>query len=143
MVIMVAATLTLVFLSSFLIPLFYGDVFLPSVNAVKILAVGTFFCSQAQIFGHFLGARNMNWVNTIVYGIALLVLGVSGFVFIPVYGIEGAALASGASYFVMFCVFCGFVKIKHNVSLLSLFIITRSDIDRGKSIFNRITKKSV
>lgn len=139
---MLCATLALVLFSSFLIPLFYGEVFNPSIGAVKILAIGTFFCSQAQVFGHFLGARNKNWVNTIIYGIALLCLGILGMILVPVYGIEGAALASGVSYFVMFTIFCIFVKVKYNVELLSLFFISKSDIQRAKSILSRITKKN-
>ncbi len=140
--IMLGATLALVLFSSFLIPLFYGEIFNPSIGAVKILAVGTFFCSQAQVFGHFLGARNKNWVNTIIYAVALTCLGVLGAILIPIYGIEGAAMASGASYFVMFTIFCIFVKVKYNVELLSLFVITKTDIQRAKGILSRITKKN-
>jgi O-antigen/teichoic acid export membrane protein len=139
---MLGATLGLVLFSSFLIPLFYGEVFNPSIGAVKILAVGTFFCSQAQVFGHFLGARNKNWVNTIIYAIALTCLGVLGVILVPIYGIEGAAFASGASYFVMFTIFCIFVKVKYNVGLRSLFTISKSDIQRAKGILSRITKKN-
>ncbi len=139
---MFAATVTLVLLAGFLIPIFYGEIFIPSVNAVKILAVGTFFSSQTQVFGHFLGARNMNWVNTIVYGVALLVLSVMGLLLIPIYGIEGASLASGVSYFVMFTIFCIFVKVKFKVELLSLFILSKTDIQRAKGIAARITKRN-
>lgn len=108
MIIMLSATVGLVLFSSFLIPLFYGDVFIPSIIPVQILAVGTFFCSQAQVFGHFLGARNKNWINTFIYSMALVCLGVFGLMLIPEYGIEGAALASGGSYLVMFTCFCLF-----------------------------------
>ena len=139
---MLGATLVLVLFSGFLIPLFYGDVFNPSVKAVKILAAGTFFCSQAQVFGHFLGARNMNWANTIIYAIALACMGILGVLLTPLYGIEGAALASAISYFVMFTIFCIFVRIKHNVRLLSLIIITKDEIERAKGILFRTLKKN-
>lgn len=140
--IMLSATLFLVLFSSFLIPLFYGEVFNPSVDAVKILAIGTFFCSQSQVFGHFLGARNKNWVNTIIYATALTCLGVLGVFLVPLYSIEGAAIASGVSYLVMFTIFCIFVKVKYNVGLLSLFIISKQEIERAKSILSRITKRN-
>lgn len=139
---MLGATLVLVLFSGFLIPVFYGEVFNPSVDAVKILAIGTFFCSQAQVFGHFLGARNMNWVNTIIYSVALVCMGVLGVLFTPLYGIEGAALASGISYFFMFTIFCIFVRIKFNIRLLSLFIITKDEIERAKGILSRTLKKN-
>ncbi len=142
MSIMLTATVGLVLCSSFLIPLFYGEVFNPSVAPVQILAVGTFFCSQAQVFGHFLGARNKNWVNTFIYLTALICLAVIGFFLIPLYGIEGAAIASGVSYFVMFTIFCIFVSVKHNVNLFTLFIITKADIHRAKNILTRVLKKN-
>ena len=142
MSIMFSATIGLILLSSFLIPLFYGEIFNPAVAPVQILAVGTFFCSQAQVFGHFLGARNKNWVNTFIYGTALVCLAVLGLILVPKYGIEGAAMASGASYFVMFSIFCIFVKVKFKVSLLSLFIITKAEIQRAKNILFRVLKKN-
>jgi len=142
MCIMLSATLALVLFSPFLIPLFYGEVFTPAIIPVQILAVGTFFCSQAQVFGHFLGARNKNWINTFIYSIALISLAVLGLFLVPEYGIKGAALASGVSYLIMFTVFCVFVRVKYKVALLSLFIITKADIQRARNILTRVLKKN-
>ncbi len=136
-VVMLFATAGLLLFSSFLIPLFYGEIFIPSVTAVQILAAGTFFCSQSQVFGHFLGARNKNWVNTLVYILAFTCVAVMGPLLIPIYGIEGAAIASSASYLLMFIVFCVFLKLKFKVSLFSLAKIKKSDIERLKAILNR------
>lgn len=141
MCLMIGATIGLVLFSPFLIPIFYGEVFTPSIEPVRILAIGTFFCSQAQVFGHFLGARNKNWVNTIVYSVALLCVAVLGIFLLPIYHINGAAIASGISYVVMFTIFCIFMVVKYKVSLLSLFIITKSDIQRAKNILARVRKK--
>jgi O-antigen/teichoic acid export membrane protein len=141
-VIMFFASLFLVLFSWFLVPFFYGSAFKPAVNAVQILSVGTFFCSQSQVFGHFLGARNRNWVNTFVYAIALLCVASLGPVLIPIFGIEGAAIASSASYVLMFIIFCVFLKIKFKIGLLSLIKITRADIERLRSILKRNLKKT-
>lgn len=139
--VMLCASVGLLLFSGFLIPLFYGEVFNPSVTAVKILAVGTFFCSQSQVFGHFLGARNKNWINTLVYILVLTCVGVMGPLLIPIYGIEGAAIASSTSYVLMFTVFCIFLKVKFKVSLLSLAKVTKSDVERLRGILNRSAKK--
>ncbi|HRD37729.1 MAG TPA: oligosaccharide flippase family protein [Bacteroidia bacterium] len=140
-IIMFIATCGLVLFSGFIIPLLYGDAFIPSITAVKILAVGTFFCSQSQVFGHYFGARNKNWINTIIYLVALSCVGILGPILMMNYGIEGAAVASSCSYVLMFILFSVFLRIKFNVNPLSLFKITRQDWDRAKGILNRITKK--
>ncbi|HWY12032.1 MAG TPA: oligosaccharide flippase family protein [Bacteroidia bacterium] len=142
MAIMALGTISLIVLAPFLIPFVYGKIFSPSILPVQLIAVGTFFCSQSQVFGHFLGARNKNWVNTFIYGAALLCLAVSGLILVPFYSIEGAAIAGSISYFVMFTIFCVFMKVKHKVSLLSLFIITKADILRAKNILFRVIKKN-
>lgn len=142
MAIMASGSVALAVLAPFLIPVVYGEVFSPSILSVQLIAIGTFFCSQSQVFGHFLGARNKNWINTFIYGGALICLAVSGLILVPRYSIEGAAIAGSISYFVMFTIFCIFVKVKFKVSLLSLFIITKSDILRAKNILTRVLKKN-
>lgn len=142
MIIMLAATLGLVLFASLLIPAFYGKIFLPSVLPVQILAAGTFFCSQSQVFGHFLGAKNKNWWNTIVYLLSLAALVTLGLILVPEYGIEGASMASGGSYLLMFCVFCLIIRSSYNISIPSLFIVTKPEIQRAKTILKRILKKN-
>lgn len=138
--VMFLATCGLLLFSGFIIPLLYGDAFIPSVAAIKILAVGTFFCSQSQVFGHYFGARNMNWINTIIYLVTLTCVGVSGPILMKYYGIEGAAIASSCSYLLMFILFSFFLRIKFNVSPISLFKITKNDFDRAKGIMSRFSK---
>jgi O-antigen/teichoic acid export membrane protein len=142
MCIMAIGALALVLLAPVLIPLVYGEEFYPSVVPVQILAGGTFFCAQTQVFGNFLGARNKNWVNTFIYLAALLTLGTLGFFLVPDHGINGAAVASGISYFVMFTIFCIFVRIKYGIGLVSLLLINKSDIHRLKNILSRIQNKN-
>lgn len=142
MLVIFSATLLLILTAGILIPLFYGDEFLPSVLPVQLLAIGTFFCSQAQVFGHFLGAKNKNWINTYIYAISLLTLGVLGFYLVPEYGNAGAAIASSGSYLLMFILFVCVVKFNYGVSLRSMFIIGASDFQRAKNIFIRILKKN-
>ncbi|MFZ5553488.1 MAG: flippase [Bacteroidota bacterium] len=141
MALMFFATIVLVLFSSFLIPLFYGDLFLPATEPVQILAIGTFFCSQAQVFGHFLGARNKNWINTWIYAISLAFLGILGLILVPDYGINGAALASGGSYLLMFTLFTLTVKFGYGISFRSMFMLTKNDFQRAKNILSRFLNK--
>lgn len=142
LIIMFFATIGLIICSPFLIPAFYSDVFIPAIIPVQILAIGTFFCSQSQVFGHFFGARNKNWLNSIIYSLALVFLVVFGFILTPEYGIEGAAYASVASYLVMFILFLIAFKSYYKASVLSLFIVNKSDYYRFKSILQNKLRKS-
>ncbi|MFH2141729.1 MAG: oligosaccharide flippase family protein [Bacteroidota bacterium] len=124
----------LVMISSWVIPLFYGSIFTPSVIPFNILALGTIFLSQAQVFGHFFGAMNKNWTNSMAYITVLTLLIIMSFLVVPDYGIIGGAWVNTISYFILCAIFFYLIFKKYKVSIKSLLIINKEDIIRFKNL---------
>jgi O-antigen/teichoic acid export membrane protein len=139
--IIAAISLFMFLISAWLIPLFYGIEFSPSVLPFNILVLGTLFLSMAQVFGHFFGAMNKNWLNSILYSIVLFVLAGLSFLLVPNYGIIGGAWASTASYVLLFLLFTVMAARKFNIIPHSLFTIKNADIKRVKSLYKKFLKK--
>lgn len=139
--IMVLAALFLVFSSQWLIPLFYGDVFLPSVAPFNILVMGIVMLAQSQVYGHFFGALNKNWLNSLVYGIALCSVVALSFVLVPKFGISGGAWANSISYMIMFLSFTVISLGYFKMQFLALFFIQKKDINRLRSVIARFRGK--
>lgn len=135
--VIVLATLALLIASSWIIPWFYGDAFIPSIIPFNILAMGTLFLSQAQMFGHFFGAMNKNWLNSLVYAIVLLVLIVLSFIIVPKYGIHGGAWVNALSYFMLCCVFYFLFCRIFKVNFFTLFFINKEEVQKLKSFIGR------
>lgn len=128
--IIVLLTGFLVLISGWIIPLFYGDIFIPSVIPFNILALGTIFLSQAQVFGHFFGAMNKNWSNSLIYSIVLILMIIMSFLIVPEYGIIGGAWVNTITYFILCQIFFYLIFRLYKVSLKSLLVITKEDINR-------------
>ncbi len=118
----------LYFAIEFMIPLFYGHEFLDSIVLFKMLLAGVIpFSITTVIASYFVGKGKVR-IN--------MVGGIIGFIFclcfdiilIPLYGNQGAAIATIISYCVstVYTVFV-YIKASHS-SLKQLFIINRNDI---------------
>lgn len=127
-------TVFLILISAWIIPLFYGSVFIPSITPFNILAIGTIFLSQAQVFGHFFGAMNKNWSNSAVYLIVLTILIILSFLIVPDYGIIGGAWVNTISYFILCCIFFYLMFKNYKVSVKTLIILNKEDISRLKKL---------
>jgi O-antigen/teichoic acid export membrane protein len=92
------AGVILYLLSRPLLVLFYSTEFVPALNAFRILIPGIVTLSIAKILSSDFSGRDRRIFQTIATAIAFAVNVVLCFVWIPRYGIEGAAWASTAAY---------------------------------------------
>jgi O-antigen/teichoic acid export membrane protein len=116
-----------------LVPLVYGEAFAGAVPIARILAVGIVAASLRQVLGDCLRgaghpisastAEVASWAAAIV-GLILLV---------PRFGVEGAALGVGISYFAALAVVVFFAK-RIRVSFKQLFVPQRSDVNFALSL---------
>ncbi len=91
-------SLILLFLSRWIVLLFYSEVFLPSVRPLQILLPGILFLSVTRVLANDVAGRGKPIFNTYVGIITLTTNVILNLVWIPKYGIAGAALASTVSY---------------------------------------------
>ncbi len=92
------AGVVLYLLSGPLLVLFYSTEFAPALNAFRILIPGIVTLSIAKILSSDFSGRDKRIYQTIATAIAFAVNMVLCFIWIPRYGIEGAAWASTAAY---------------------------------------------
>jgi len=94
----------LVIVAPVLIPLLYGNQFLPTVNALYSLSFGILTNGMFQILGIHLAAKKRLGVLTLITASGFAVNLVLNLILIPRFGIVGAGLASTVSYSL-----CGFL----------------------------------
>jgi O-antigen/teichoic acid export membrane protein len=96
------ASLILAFLSKWIVLLLYSEAFLPAVGALRALLIGITTLSAGRILSNDIAGRGFPGLN-IYTGLAAVVTNVIlNILWIPRYGIVGAAWASTVSYTVSF-----------------------------------------
>jgi len=90
--------LVLVFLSRWIVVLLYSKAFLPSVSALQALLVGIVALSGGRVLANDFAGRGRPMLNTYVGMLTLVTNVILNIVWIPKYGINGAAWASTVSY---------------------------------------------
>lgn len=90
--------IVLFFISSWLVELLFSDTFLPSIAPLQILLIGTVVYSVARVLANDISGRGFPIYNSYVSLIAASINVLLNIMFIPRYGISGAAWASSISY---------------------------------------------
>jgi O-antigen/teichoic acid export membrane protein len=86
----------------FLPPDFYQFVFGADFGGLQklmwALAPGVWVFTYALVVGHYFSGHGRYWVNALASGVGLVFSLLASFIFIPMYGATGAALAASMSY---------------------------------------------
>lgn len=114
--------------SYFIIPLMYGDEFAPTIIPFQILSIGILFSCITQLFSMLLVASNKNIFNIIACSVGLVFTVVFDIYLIPKFNINGAAIATLISYFVIFIITYTFVLSKTTIKTRNLLIPTKQDV---------------
>jgi O-antigen/teichoic acid export membrane protein len=81
---------------------FYQLVFGPDFGGLRALmwalAPGVWMFTYALVVGHYFSGHGRYWVNALASGVGLAFSLLASFIFIPIYGAMGAALAASISY---------------------------------------------
>lgn len=113
--------------SFFIIPFMYGKEFAPAILPFQILSVGILFSCITQVFSMLLVATNKNIYNIIACSVGLVFTLIFNIYLIPKFQINGAAIATLISYFVIFIITYIFVLRKTTIKTRNLLIPTKQD----------------
>jgi len=131
----------LFFAGRFFIPLLYGNAFFPSVNPLMILLPGMVALTVLQILHGDLAGRGRPEITLYVFSCALALNIILNIILIPIFGINGAALASTISYITgSFILSCLYSK-KTDVKLQRILVPERDDFKNYYVIFFKLLKK--
>ena len=127
--------------AEWLIPLLYGEAYLPSVTPLRLLLPGMISSGLFLVLGgHLLGLKKLRPLLVIACAGLVMNVGLNLWL-IPVYGIEGAAVVSSITYTVVFVAVGVLVSRISQVPLRDLLVIKRGDVeafvDRGQGLISR------
>lgn len=115
-------------LSGWLVTLFYSKEYSASILPFQILLIGATTYSGYRIIAYDLAGRGKPLINTIISLVSLFLNVLLNMIFIPKFGIVGAAWATAISYtftFILSIIF--YIKISKN-GLKDIFLLKRTDI---------------
>lgn len=122
------ATFTFYGLSNFLIPLLFGNNFMIIKNLILILAPGVILLGGSKIISADFTAQGKPKMNIYLNVMALVITIITNFIFIPKFGLNGAALATSISFSTLFIIslitYCKMTK----TSVLSYLIPKLDDL---------------
>jgi len=95
-------TIALVFLGRIIIQALYSDMYLPAVGALRALLIGTVTLSAGRVLSNDISGRGRPGLNIYIGLAAVASNVVLNWIWIPRFGISGAAWASTVSYSVSF-----------------------------------------
>lgn len=115
-------------------PFIFGHSYRLMYHPFLLLLPGIWALSNLFILSAYFGGVNKVRVNVTGAALALLVIVAGDILFIPKYGIEGAAAVSSAGYFVnfLYSFFC--IKREHPVSIKQYLPLNKVDIKWLRSI---------
>lgn len=128
---------TAIITANFLIPLLYGKEFSPTIVPFQILAIGIFISCITQIFTIIVITLNKSKYSIYACAIGLIFTVFFDLYLIPIYNINGAAIATLISYFVIFLVTYYLIITKTEITTKNLFLLTKSDLSVGLSYIKR------
>lgn len=113
MAILIFALIILIWLlAPWLIPLFFGDTFLPAVKILHFMLPGAFFSSLVILLSQFLAARNLLLPYLYIWIAGVFINILLGYFLISWYGGVGAAIAMSICYCFIFISSCLLIHYK-------------------------------
>lgn len=99
-----------ILISKYIILFLYGIEYAPSITVFNILMPGILCLSISSLLSNYFASKNMLQINIVTPLFAFIVNILANFLLIPAHGINGSAIASVISYFLMLCImFISFV----------------------------------
>jgi len=130
------------FLANRLILLFYSADFVGSIRPFQILLIGAIAISGWNILCNDLAARGRPMLNTYAIGISVLLNIFLNIIWVPKWGIIGAAWATTISYILMFLITLFIYRQISKNKMREIVLIKISDLFLYKKFFN-IRKNSI
>lgn len=120
--------ITLFIISGWLIAFLYSEAFLDAVEPFRILLIGILAITGWHILANDLSARGKPMLNTYAIGISVVINIILNIIFIPKWGISGAAIATTISYTIMFFITLAFYARVSGNKIIDILLIKKEDI---------------
>ena len=136
--ILLIGMILLIILSKPLMSILYGTDYLPALLPMRILGLGIVFMGISRILFAYFNGKGRAQVNVYVPLFSMILNFVLNIIFIPHYGIAGAAFASLISYVVMALVLLFLFIRDAKVGLSDVLVVNREDLRGYKTLTRAI-----
>lgn len=136
-----AGSVTLYYISDYIIPIFYGEEFIPSIKMLKILLPGIVIMSFFKILNMDMAGKGKPAMSLKVFFPAVLINIILNIILIPEYGGYGAAFASTISYSAGSLSFLLIYARSNHLSLNEILICKKNDFDFIIEAFLKLRSK--
>lgn len=126
--------------SDFLLPFIYGEEFGKSVLPFRIMLSGVLFSCITKVFAAYIYSQNKIQYNLIATIAGLLITVIFDFMLIPRYGIIGASITSGITYFTILLTVTLFLFIKMDMPFKNYYLLSYKDIKQITGKFKKISQ---
>lgn len=127
-------TIMVLLLGKPFISIFYGSEYIEAYNVIVVSAAGVLFVMFFKLIAQYNIVNNKQKRNVIMLSIAILINVIVNLILIPIYGIFGAAIATGVGHAVSGIVFLISFHLERNIKYKDMLIINSSDIKRLKNL---------
>lgn len=121
--------IALFFLAPYLIPVIYGVAFSPSTMVVQLILPGIILMTAFKVLNMDLAGKGKPIFSLIAFTPAVIINILLNIFWIPMYGANGAAMASTVSYSIGALFFLLLYSRETNISLKELFRFNKSDFN--------------
>jgi O-antigen/teichoic acid export membrane protein len=128
----------LLLIGGYLIEYFYGHSYYSSIKPMVLILPGVIAMSGYKILTRDFSSRNQQQIPILAAFLSLAINIILNFIWIPKFGIEGAALASTVSYSFAVTILILFFKTESKLSLRDILIIRKDDLKFFVALFNSI-----
>ena len=135
------ASILLGFIGKYLIEIFYGIEYLQSFYAMLLILPGIVGMSIYKILARNFSSRNRQQISIFAGAISLIMNIVLNFLWIPRYGIEGAAFASTVSYCLAGMILLMKTKSESGLPLGKFLLIETQDIGAYGELVSKFCKR--
>ena len=140
LVLLMGFFLVILFWGDSIFRLLLGESFTNMRIPFLILLPGIYFLSVHALLAAYFGGKGTLHINIISSVAALIIMIAGDILFIPVYGINGAAAVSTVSYWVCLVISYRYYMKEHPSGFISFFLPTRRDIQKMAGYFNPFKK---
>lgn len=130
-----------VILGKLAIKILYGEEFLNSYMPTVLLLIGSLSMIVYKLIHPLYISKGKQFIVLIILFIAVAINSVANIIMIPLWGMNGAAIASVFSYTFCSLIFVIIFCREYNVKLSRMFIISKEEIMRLKNKINSISYK--
>lgn len=118
----------LALIAPWLVPFLFGDTFAPSVRPLRFLLPGIVLSGAAKLLAQLVIQGGLQHFNLLATTCAAVITITLDLLLIPIWGIDGAAIATTISYGVVLLIILATIRWKLNLPIHDLFLMRWMDV---------------